>query len=215
MPKHNNVVPNAHFRKDWDRRVKMWFNQPGRAHRRALARKVKAARMAPRPTEFLRPTVACPTRRYNGRLRIGRGFSAEEIKAAGVSIQKARTLGVVVDHRRVNKSEESLKRNAERVKKYLENLIVFPHRAAKPKKGDSSAEACKAAKQHVGEVYPVEHDHTVQRMDLSKVPAGSVFATLQAAQGNQKFLSRRKMRREKRAKDSAAAEKKASKTAAK
>ena len=27
MVKHNNVVPNGHFRKQWQRRVKVNFNQ--------------------------------------------------------------------------------------------------------------------------------------------------------------------------------------------
>ena len=26
--KHNNQLPNAHFRKDWQRFVKTWFDQP-------------------------------------------------------------------------------------------------------------------------------------------------------------------------------------------
>jgi large subunit ribosomal protein L13e len=35
MPKHNNVIANAHFKKDWQGtvgscRVKTWFNQAGR-----------------------------------------------------------------------------------------------------------------------------------------------------------------------------------------
>ena len=30
MVKHNNVVPNGHFHKDWENRVKTWFNQVGK-----------------------------------------------------------------------------------------------------------------------------------------------------------------------------------------
>ena len=63
MVKHNNVVPNQHFKKQWQRRVKTWFNQPARKKRRRLARKAKAARMAPRPAQALRPVVHCPTQR--------------------------------------------------------------------------------------------------------------------------------------------------------
>merc|ERR1719295_2192168 len=29
-PKHNNVIQNAHFKKDWQNRVKTWFDQPAR-----------------------------------------------------------------------------------------------------------------------------------------------------------------------------------------
>lgn len=34
MVRHNNVVPNEHFRKDWQNYVKTWFNQPARKKRR-------------------------------------------------------------------------------------------------------------------------------------------------------------------------------------
>jgi hypothetical protein len=29
MVKHNNVIPNAHFHKEWKNRVKTWFDQVG------------------------------------------------------------------------------------------------------------------------------------------------------------------------------------------
>ena len=51
--KHNNVLPNAHFKKDWDRRVKTWFDQAGQKRRRRLLRKEKAAAIAPRPAAGL------------------------------------------------------------------------------------------------------------------------------------------------------------------
>merc|ERR1712168_1362927 len=63
--KHNNIIQNAHFKKDWQNRVKTWFDQPARKIRRAKARKAKAARVAPRPTAALRPIVRCPTIKYN------------------------------------------------------------------------------------------------------------------------------------------------------
>jgi ribosomal protein L13E len=34
MVRHNNVVPNQHFKKKWQFYVKTWFNQPARKHRR-------------------------------------------------------------------------------------------------------------------------------------------------------------------------------------
>jgi len=36
MVKHNNVIPNEHFRKHWQNYVKTWFNQPARKTRRRL-----------------------------------------------------------------------------------------------------------------------------------------------------------------------------------
>ena len=86
MPaKRNQMVPNAHFHKDWDRYVKTWFNQPARKERRRKMRAKKAATVAPRPMKTLRPVVRCPTFRYNVKQRSGRGFSLEELKTAGIS----------------------------------------------------------------------------------------------------------------------------------
>lgn len=34
MVRHNNVVPNQHFKKKWQLHVRTWFNQPARKVRR-------------------------------------------------------------------------------------------------------------------------------------------------------------------------------------
>ena len=79
------MVPNAHFHKDWARYVKCWFNQPARKDRRRRNRVAKAAKVAPRPIKSLRPVVRCPTFKYNIKDRAGRGFTLDELKAAGIS----------------------------------------------------------------------------------------------------------------------------------
>ena len=79
-PKRNNMIPNAHFHKDWQRWVRTWFNQPARKQRRRAARQKKAMKIAPRPTGALRPIVRCPTFRYSTKVRAGRGFTLEELK---------------------------------------------------------------------------------------------------------------------------------------
>ena len=115
--KHNNVIPNAHFHKDWDKRVRTWFDQPAAKKRRREARKAKAARIAPRPASGpLRPVVRCQTVRYNNKVRAGRGFTLEELREAGVNVKLAPTIGIAVDHRRTNKSAESLQQNVARLK---------------------------------------------------------------------------------------------------
>merc|ERR1712173_287102 len=68
--------------------------------RRRQNRIAKAAKVAPRPLGKLRPVVSCPTYKYNLKQRAGRGFTLEEIKAAGLSKKFARTIGIAVDHRR-------------------------------------------------------------------------------------------------------------------
>eukprot|EP00954_Amorphochlora_amoebiformis_P024940 1369703-Amorphochlora_amoeboformis.AAC.1 len=80
MVKHNNVIPNGHFRKDWQRYIKTWFDQPAKKSARRAAREAKAARLAPRPIGKLRPVVRGQTVKYNLRLRAGRGFTLDELK---------------------------------------------------------------------------------------------------------------------------------------
>ncbi len=49
MVKHNNVIPNQHFKKKWQFRVKTWFNQPARKQRRRIgASALPGARPPPR-----------------------------------------------------------------------------------------------------------------------------------------------------------------------
>lgn len=87
---------------------------------------------------------------------MGRGFSLEELKGAGLSADFARTIGISVDTRRTNKSVESLQRNVARLKNYRANLILFPKRAGKPVKGDSTEEELKLAQQLKGVVMPIK-----------------------------------------------------------
>merc|ERR1712183_822516 len=103
-----------------------WFNQPARKERRRKTRSIKAAKVAPRPVKSLRPIVRCPTFKYNIKDRAGRGFTLEELKGTGLTKKMALTTGITVDHRRKNKSLESLKHNIQKVKGYQSKLILFP-----------------------------------------------------------------------------------------
>eukprot|EP01054_Gregarina_sp_Poly1_P008302 Gregarina_sp_Poly_1__8301@NODE_484_length_8016_cov_113_227827_g391_i0_p4_GENE_NODE_484_length_8016_cov_113_227827_g391_i0NODE_484_length_8016_cov_113_227827_g391_i0_p4_ORF_typecomplete_len171_score12_54Ribosomal_L13e/PF01294_18/3_5e43Rieske_2/PF13806_6/0_025Bromo_coat/PF01318_18/0_09_NODE_484_length_8016_cov_113_227827_g391_i042214733 len=134
MPKHNNAVPNVHHRKEWQLHVRTWFNQPGRKHRRQTSRQDKVIKNGVKPTDLLRPIVHCPTQKYNFKARAGRGFSIEELKGCNLTVAAARTIGISVDPRRKNRSEESLKMNVNRLKTYMSKLVVFP-RGSKAKKG--------------------------------------------------------------------------------
>ena len=66
---------------------------------------------------------------------MGRGFSLIELKEAGLNAQFARTIGIAVDHRRRNNSQEELAANTKRLKAYLAKLVLFPRAAGKPKNG--------------------------------------------------------------------------------
>ena len=129
---HNNELPNQHFRKEWDRRVKTWLDQPARKTRRREARKAKAAAIAPRPVGLLRPTVRGQSARYNAKAKQGRGFTLAEIRAAGLTPAAATTIGIAVDHRRQNKSEQSLSVNKERLLKYLATVVIAKKKGKAP-----------------------------------------------------------------------------------
>jgi large subunit ribosomal protein L13e len=66
--------------------------------------------------------------------------------AAGIPRKFARTIGISVDPRRQNLSEEGLKANVERLQEYRKRIILFPRRNGKTKEGDASAEDVKSAK---------------------------------------------------------------------
>lgn len=79
--KGNQMIPNAHFHKWWQRFVRTWFNQPARKYRRRQNRIKKAKAVFPRPAAGpLRSIVRCPSIRYHTKLRSGRGFSLAELK---------------------------------------------------------------------------------------------------------------------------------------
>jgi large subunit ribosomal protein L13e len=213
--KHNNVIPNAHFRKEWQERVKTWLDQPLRKARRRAARAAKAVAIAPRPASgSLRPVVRGQTVRYNIRVRAGRGFSLEELKAAGVNANTAATLGVAVDHRRRNKSTASLNENAARLKTYLSKLTIFPRKSGAKhlKKGDATAAERKAATQFSGEILPIRQPApTTTFVKIADVKTtGRAYATLRKARSDAKLVGRRA----KRAAEAAAEKKPAADAAA-
>lgn len=178
MVRHNNVIPNGHWKKKWQFRVRTWFNQPARKLRRRKARAEKAKALFPRPAAGpLRPVVRGQTIKYNSKQKLGRGFSLEELKEAGIPRKLAPTIGISVDHRRRNRSLESLQENVARLKAYKSNLVVFPrHRnAKKPKAMDNgSPEAAATASQAKGVVMPI----TKAPVTLEKV---AITAAMKAA----------------------------------
>jgi len=190
---HNNVVPNAHFRKHWMRRVKTWFNQPARKARRKRARVLKAKRTFPRPLKSLRPVVRCPTVKYNKRQRLGRGFTLEELKEAKIPPKFAATIGISVDHRRRNRSLESLQMNVARLKAYKSNLMIIPRNKKHPKPFECSMEEVKTATQAFGRIMPPQKEKPVVEYapvteDMKKFRA---YTKLRIARTNQKLAYKR------------------------
>ncbi|EAN89115.1 60S ribosomal protein L13, putative [Trypanosoma cruzi] len=153
MPKGKNAIPHVHQRKHWNPcssqkgNVKVFLNQPAQKLRRRRLRLLKAKKTFPRPLKALRPQVNCPTVRHNMKKRLGRGFTVEELKAAGINPRFAPTIGIRVDRRRKNKSEEGMSINIQRLKTYMSKLVLFPMSYKNVQKGEATEEEVKSATQ--------------------------------------------------------------------
>eukprot|EP00939_MAST-03C_sp_MAST-3C-sp1_P001257 g1257.t1 len=195
MVKHNNIVPNGHFRKDWQRFVRTWLDQPASKKRRRQKRAAKAQAIAPRPVAgLLRPVVRCPTNKYNTRTRVGRGFTVSELKEAGINPKEARQIGICVDKRRRNTSVESFQANVERLKAYKGRLIVFPRRRGKIKNGDSKKADLAVATQLKGPLMPVKTAKTldtVEFADVAEVKDNEAYKTLRAEWTKARYFGKR------------------------
>jgi large subunit ribosomal protein L13e len=160
----------------------------------------------PRPAAGpLRPIVHGQTVKYQSKRRLGRGFTLEELKEAGIPAKLAPTIGIVVDHRRRNRSLESLQENANRLKAYKANLVVFPRRANKPKAGDASPEDLKAVAQLKGTLMPISKAATaLEKVAVTEeMRTNKAYATLRLERMNARMVGIRA----KRAAEAAAAEK--------
>ncbi|KAK0117605.1 60S ribosomal protein L13 [Cadophora gregata] len=230
--KHNQQIPHNHFRKDWQRRVRVHFDQPGRKLRRRNARLSKAAAVAPRPVDKLRPIVRCPTLKYNRRVRAGRGFTITELKVgysatgtgwewsltiaqeAGIPRKLAPTIGISVDPRRQNLSTESLAVNVERLKAYQARLILFPRKLGQHKKGDASKEDVSAAKNTISSfklglpiVNAAAGVSEIKKSELPTPVEGGAYRKLRDARSEHRNQGKRDKRAKEKADEAAAAKK--------
>ncbi|CAG9472144.1 60S ribosomal protein L13, putative [Plasmodium vivax] len=152
MVAHNNVLPNVHLHKWWQRYVRVNFSKNIKKKKRRLLREKRRKANDGTPIEKLHPIVQCPTQRYNFRSRLGRGFTLAELKGAKLNPLAAQSIGICVDKRRKNRCEETLKKNIERLEKYKKCLVMIPLKNIKSKNGiggipaDSSKEVVKELK---------------------------------------------------------------------
>ncbi|KAJ5486230.1 Ribosomal protein L13e [Penicillium mononematosum] len=198
------------FHKDWQRRVRVHFDQPGRKHRRREARIAKAAAVAPRPVDKLRPVVRCPTIKYNRRVRAGRGFTLAELKEAGIPKKLAPTVGISVDHRRTNYSKESLVANVARLQDYKARLILFPARAAvKATVAEGKRDGIAT---RVEATFPITNPtaaEAVTEVKRDSLPKGeeAAYRRLRDARAEARYQGMREKRAKTKAEDEAAAKK--------
>lgn len=155
--RNNNPVPISKHKKHWQKFVKVRLNVPAKRQERKETRLRKAAALFPAPLKKLRPLVHSPSVRHAMRLRLGKGFTEEELKLAGIPVKLAPTVGIAVDKRRKNRSEESLNLNAQRLKEYKSKLVLFPLNPKKLRKGpipEATPEQLKNLTQLRGVVLP-------------------------------------------------------------
>jgi large subunit ribosomal protein L13e len=141
--------------------------------------------------------------RYNRKVREGRGFTFAELKEAGINRKEARGVGIVVDHRRRNLSEEGKLVNVERLKAYKERLIVFPRNTKKPKKGDSTGDALKVDTTRATLPLPEAIPHEAPRKITEEERKFKAYRTLREARANQRHEGARKVREAKKAEEEA------------
>lgn len=132
---------------------------------------------------------------------------------ANIPRKLARTIGISVDPRRQNLSEESLKANVERLKAYQQRLILFPRNSKAPKKGEASAEEAKAAKEGnnvrlTGQAFPIDNKVTVQEGKLSDYPSTeNAYRTLRDARSEARLVGKREKRAKAKAEEEEAKKK--------
>jgi len=200
---HNNVLHANHFRKDWQRHVRTWFSQPGRKLRRRNTRIAKVAALGVRPISLLRPAVRAPTIKYNTKIREGRGFTLAELKEAGIGRKQAKGLGIVVDHRRRNRSEESKKLNVERLTEYKGRIIMFPRKASKPAKSDTQGDALKAPTTIQPQPLPPGAVAEPPRAITAEERQFNAYRTLRIARSDKRHEGVRKIRKAKKEEEEA------------
>ena len=145
------------------------------------------------------------TVKYNLRRRAGRGFTLAELKEAGVPAKAAPGIGIAVDHRRRNRSLESLQDNVARLKAYKAALVVFPRKAGKPKAGDTAGAG--ALPQAKGALLPITRPAPALASAPVDASGPRAYYTLRLERTNARLAGMRK----KRAEDLEAEEKNAAK----
>jgi len=132
------------------------------------------------------------------KIRAGRGFTFAELKAAEINKKQARGIGIAVDHRRENRSEESFQANVQRLKLYKSKLVVFPRRSTKRlRAGDSTKERRAAAVQVLSKsTLPIQTPEVeVQVRKITKEEKDTdVYAKVRKARTDQKRAGARTKR---------------------
>ena len=135
------------------------------------------------------------------------GFTLAEVKAAGIGVKFARSIGIAVDHRRRNRNQESFELNKARLQNYINKLVLFPRDEKNPvtkaKKGilnDTPKENQKVDNSVKVNVLPplVKRVKAVGQLQLDQLRKGNAYKTLRQEWANQRNEGRR-LKKEKEA----------------
>lgn len=128
------------------------------------------------------------------------------MKEAGIPRKLAPTIGISVDPRRANLSEESMAVNVQRLKAYKERLVLFPRNAKAPKNGDAPKKEVDAAKQIGSDLYdgkvkssnkafPIDNKVTIKEGKISDFPSTeNAYRKLRDARSEARLVGKREKR---------------------
>mmetsp|Transcript_22014 Transcript_22014/g.34513 ORF Transcript_22014/g.34513 Transcript_22014/m.34513 type:complete len:186 (-) Transcript_22014:260-817(-) len=103
MTKKDLIQSNLHKTKNHSLLFKTSFNSAGKKKKRLIRRRKKEIMSKNNinlTSRMLRPVVHCPTKYHNTKIKMGRGFSYNEIKFLGMGKKKTHSLGLAIDQRR-------------------------------------------------------------------------------------------------------------------
>lgn len=125
---------------------------------------------------------------------------------AGIPRKLAPTIGISVDPRRANLSEEALAVNVQRLKAFKERLVLFPRNAKVTKNGDAPEKEVEAAKQigphlYAGKVkqsnkaFPIDNKVVIKEGKISDYPATeNAYRVLRDARSDARLVGKREKR---------------------
>merc|ERR1712146_511810 len=146
--KRNNALTSNHFNKN-SMKYKLHFNQPAQKLKRKQLRCRKMSRSFPMPINKLLPVIRQPTQLHNYKVRLGRGYTMEEISAAGLKMSYALAIGIKFDKRRKDRNMETFNNNVNRLKEYIASVKVYKNKKEAREDG---------AKSYRGVIMPVRNE---------------------------------------------------------
>ena len=144
-----------------------------------------------------------------------------QLQEAGIPRKLAPTIGIAVDPRRQNLSEESIATNVARLQEYKKRLILFPRRPGQQKEGDASTEEVKGAKGGQGVagkiqgtqptrrgIFPVENKVEIQEAKTADFESEeNAYKRLREARSEARLVGVREKRAKAKAEEAAAQKK--------